>query len=292
MIDFNPHLPYGRWPHVDIRFEDTYYFNPHLPYGRWLFSDQQIIKLHLNFNPHLPYGRWHWGHTVKCPTCGFQSTPSLRKVTIKYSYLTARNNISIHTFLTEGDHFIPWIILLMLISIHTFLTEGDLKTTFHWCTWSYFNPHLPYGRWHKRRYFRYSYRRISIHTFLTEGDCSRAVSILKQRIISIHTFLTEGDGIGKSHLICDIWFQSTPSLRKVTMQNTFKMGLDRISIHTFLTEGDYCTVWIHSRRCKFQSTPSLRKVTFSVRTSYASMCQISIHTFLTEGDAFQDASEG
>ena len=55
-------------------------FNPHLPYGRWpklraLRPDQS------DFNPHLPYGRWLAFAMLESMSALFQSTPSLRKVT-------------------------------------------------------------------------------------------------------------------------------------------------------------------------------------------------------------------
>ena len=103
---------------------------------------------------------------------------------------------------------------------------------------------------------------ISIHTFLTEGDVRPAIAC-DSRAISIHTFLTEGDP-----RLCNmgnvlIWFQSTPSLRKVT-----------------------CIVPPQLLLCRFQSTPSLRKVTRSLQWTIDHLW-ISIHTFLTEGDPLQ-----
>ena len=56
------------------------------------------------------------------------------------------------------------------------------------------------------------------------------------------------------------WFQSTPSLRKVTGEDEEDTEALRISIHTFLAEGDVCS---RSDRPIFP---------------------ISIHTFLAEGD--------
>ena len=78
---------------------------------------------------------------------------------------------------------------------------------------------------------------ISIHTFLTEGDCCTLFLIRNIRI-SIHTFLTEGDCIAFINSSCCILFQSTPSLRKVTLYCSFAFPFLQISIHTFLTEGD------------------------------------------------------
>ena len=65
---------------VVIFFQYHFYFNPHLPYGRWRFTSGYAITQR-NFNPHLPYGRWlHLSDCFLWPA-----------------------DISIHTFLTEGD---------------------------------------------------------------------------------------------------------------------------------------------------------------------------------------------
>ena len=146
-------------------------FNPHLPYGRW----RRLPLLHRlgarNFNPHLPYGRWLARASDSIFRQVFQSTPSLRKVTCRYCCLRIICFISIHTFLTEGDCLwslrFPLIVLFQStpslrkvtltplalrcfppISIHTFLTEGDAALHLH------VMPDF----------------QISIHTFLTEGD--------------------------------------------------------------------------------------------------------------------------
>ena len=145
--NFNPHLPRGRWPEVVA--EENYFcefqstpssrkvtegaeeltksikisihtflaegdkvrrrshtgyhdFNPHLPRGRWRKSGGSKVIID-NFNPHLPRGRWRasdtWGET-------------------------------------EGE-----------ISIHTFLAEGDFPTIVSAALQIDFNPHLPRGRW-------------------------------------------------------------------------------------------------------------------------------------------------
>ena len=57
--DFNPHLPCGRWQHLLLCPCTFAYFNPHLPCGRW---QEAVIQ---------------WSHYHI-----FQSTPSLRKVTV------------------------------------------------------------------------------------------------------------------------------------------------------------------------------------------------------------------
>ena len=131
--------------------------------------------------------------------------------------------ISIHTFLAEGDCRTGRVIQILGISIHTFLAEGDYIITF-------FDIVV----------------KISIHTFLAEGDSlplsallhqiafqstpsSRKVTspqtvVSKVLTISIHTFLAEGD----------MMYSPMTSCR-------------RISIHTFLAEGDQMQ---QRRRCR------------------------------------------
>ena len=122
--NFNPHLPYGRWPKSIYSIRPYSHFNPHLPYGRWR-ADVSCSATENDFNPHLPYGRWLTIASGGQTYARFQSTPSLRKVTSKCELWVETINISIHTFLTEGD--------LLCVRIPPFF--------------SYFNPHLPYGRW-------------------------------------------------------------------------------------------------------------------------------------------------
>ena len=56
--------------------------------------------------------------------------------------------------------------------------------------------------------------------------------------ISIHTFLAEDDKAVFCDSVHDTLFQSTPSLRKVTVNRSTSTLCDDISIHTFLAEGD------------------------------------------------------
>ena len=78
--DFNPHLPCGRRPKEFSKMLERLYFNPHLPCGRRL-SDSYSFPFHAKF----------------------QSTPSLRKATRYSIRVPYDQNISIHTFLAEGD---------------------------------------------------------------------------------------------------------------------------------------------------------------------------------------------
>ena len=80
---------------------------------------------HIHFNPHLPCRRWQQQQLTMCMIFLFQSTPSLQKVT--------------EAGCRCGE--------LYRISIHTFLAEGDLSSISCFRIPSYFNPHLPRGRW-------------------------------------------------------------------------------------------------------------------------------------------------
>ena len=190
------------------------------------------------------------------------------------------------------------------ISIHTFLAEGDRARPQYSPSILHFNPHLPRGRWRRSRIQSRSRKnfnphlprgrwqivialkakdlRISIHTFLAEGDSTRTCSPFRSGHFNPH--LPRGrwlyvDRAGKQ----DLLFQSTPSSRKVTQKQdtvpikkefqstpssrkvTCKMSLlydkNHISIHTFLAEGDKYTIREIYDGIKFQSTPSSRKVT-------------------------------
>ena len=102
---FNPHLPCGRWLWSPEEDHTWFYFNPHLPCGRWPQTSFRALPSG-NFNPHLPCGRWLFLVTLVNFTFAisihtflaegdelelvekklgdiFQSTPSLRKVTVK-----------------------------------------------------------------------------------------------------------------------------------------------------------------------------------------------------------------
>ena len=154
----------------------------------------------------------YWSRPTRWPI--FQSTPSLRKATLLERWPCCYSNISIHTF----------------------LAEGDAPRLSHPRCRKHFNPHLPCGRRHFEQHglsedevfqstpslrkatisdsYSFPFHAISIHTFLAEGD-DPGTAFYRFRIISIHTFLAEGD-----------------------RENIeFEIGTS-ISIHTFLAEGD------------------------------------------------------
>ena len=191
-------------------------FNPHLPYGRWLVLTVHWMIIRY-FNPHLPYGRWPG--SILCCIIG-------NGISI-HTFLTEGDQIqffrfvhiliSIHTFLTEGDTFARKYTIWKNISIHTFLTEGDWNGQAVVWYFTYFNPHLPYGRWHyhsvdhpKPYQFQStpSLRKVTTLTGVPPGDWKDFNPHLPYgrwrynfarlnvcMIISIHTFLTEGDDI-------------------------------------------------------------------------------------------------
>ena len=147
-------------------------FNPHLPRGRWRLMLAVLPGFHCHFNPHLPRGRW-----LK-----------------NYNDLLKLYNISIHTFLAEGDLIVrPQKYLSKNFNPH--LPRGRWRTT-TWCFKCYviyFNPHLPRGRW-PRRAQKAARRRLFQST-----PSSRKVTMIT----------------GYEKRSSD-WFQSTPSSRKVT----------------------------------------------------------------------------
>ena len=123
--NFNPHLPCGRW-HLDLKSQSSSTnFNPHLPRGRWQRHRKYYTRCNAYFNPHLPRGRWQNNLNVTLSINIFQSTPSSRKVTCMDTNQLGQKEISIHTFLAEGDR-------RLYIWLHTLMN---------------FNPHLPRGRW-------------------------------------------------------------------------------------------------------------------------------------------------
>ena len=170
-----------------------------------------------------------------------------------------------------------------VISIHTFLAEGDDEMMYN-----------------------YDISFISIHTFLAEGDCKFAGGIWTRWYFNPH--LPCGRWQHKRFKkISPDWFQSTPSLRKVTFMQWNTDTLSRlfqstpslrkvtcstwllrkycswISIHTFLAEGDLSVqvpIWL-----KYDFNPHLPCGRWPISTAAAKRCwTISIHTFLAEGD--------
>ena len=171
-------------------------FNPHLPRGICLLMLAVLPGFHCHFNPHLPRGRW-----LK-----------------NYNDLLKLYNISIHTFLAEGDLIVrPQKYLSKNFNPH--LPRGRWRTT-TWCFKCYviyFNPHLPRGRW------PWSQNDDIMSPIFQSTPSSRKVTDEYENadsdtVISIHTFLAEGDSCSRATWSAIQRFQSTPSSRKVTQK--------------------------------------------------------------------------
>ena len=123
------------------------YFNPHPLWRGWpLYLSHSSYFSY--FNPHPLWRGWHDLGRWKFLLPQFQSTPSVKRVTLFNSVWVGSFVISIHTLCEEGDllmiqrdrrlhHFNPhplwrgWLVdlstmlLLVPISIHTLCEEGD-----------------------------------------------------------------------------------------------------------------------------------------------------------------------
>ena len=174
-------------------------------------------------NTHLPCQSTPSLRKVTCPItlytlfCLFQSTPSLWKVTAGEKMVTAKFQISIHTFPAKGDKRLSLITIYLIISIHTFLAEGDQVDLSYNPHAIYFNPHLPCGRW--QAISGVNYNMAIFQSTPSLRNVTISIQIDQEGLnISIHTFLAEGDLQRPIQLHVPESFQSTPSLRKVTMQ--------------------------------------------------------------------------
>ena len=85
--------------------------------------------------------------------------------------------------------------------------------------------------------------------------------LLQWSTISIHTFLTEGDQWPMARKSFTSQFQSTPSLRKVTLDLSATDQAKVFQSTPSLRKVTIASKHFH-RPLLFQSTPSLRKVTF------------------------------
>ena len=123
---------------------------------------------------------------------------------------------------------------------------------------------------------------ISIHTLCEEGDqiAFKYAGILA---ISIHTLCEEGDNTWVLTLTLKNRFQSTPSVKRATLQEC----------GCFIDAGEFQSTPSVKRAtiifiiCNFnflfQSTPSVKRAT-QIAFKYADILAISIHTLCEEGD--------
>ena len=213
-------------------------FNPHLPYGRWpVANGQEVIYEPISIHTFLTEGdpgsvRNRSGKSISIHTF-------LTEGDYCFKTLSSTSVISIHTFLTEGDFSLGGIAFKCFISIHTFLTEGDAHKQ-SWCigirisihtfltegdgisvptiSWKvYFNPHLPYGRW-------------------LDG------AEIAAEVMHFNPHLPYGRwriaGVPQKYAIL---FQSTPSLRKVT-HGRWKTFLYAINFNPHLPYGRWLAI--------------------------------------------------
>ena len=216
----------------------------------------------------------------------FQSTPSVKRVTALSLYFVVFFCISIHTLCEEGDAierlkaFEP-----EAISIHTLCEEGD----------------------YNKEDVELDIPIISIHTLCEEGDVTKIIRLCF-RFISIHTLCEEGDKqlcfdlseggsfqstpsvkrvtiFIKCFTILILRFQSTPSVKRVPPQLITVGKYWKISIHTLYEEGDVNNFDNWQNYIWFQSTPSVKRVTlYNKRVRWFGY--ISIHTLCEEGDSW------
>ena len=258
---FNPHLPCGRWHllpsiHLEVMQISIHTFlaegdadNHQRAVCNWISIHTFLAEgdgpastpcqWQKNFNPHLPCGRWRSGRIDRrCRDCTFQSTPSLRKVTLVQGKLD-RQAQDFNPHLPCGRwHFVQiFTANVSSISIHTFLAEGDGEYRLCHYIQGDFNPHLPCGRW----------QHLPIPRLLQIGFQSTP----SLRKVTIYFFNHFWNGVYfNPHLPCGRWrllpiwppdiSNFNPHLpcgrwRKITNQALYK---DWISIHTFLAEGD------------------------------------------------------
>ena len=278
--NFNPHLPCGRWQKTLSDNDLSDYFNPHLPCGRWRCHSFLFHALR-NFNPHLPCGRWPRSLAHHIPSQHFNPHLPCRRwrclVAVDMIVKVFQSTPSLQK-VTQGKR--------NKTAIAKFQSTPSLQKV----TATYFACIKRLS--------------ISIHTFLAEGDlgyricfdslfyfnphlpCGRWPDSLlfSRQFCNFNPHLPYGRWRHSSIVTWQAYtFQSTPSLQKVTTTAVNDVYDFFISIHTFLAEGDNKLAVARYTLAVFQSTPSSRKVT-PLFFLYHRWLEISIHTFLAEGD--------
>ena len=122
------------------------------------------------------------------------------------------------------------------ISIHTFLAEGDAHQTESASTHRHFNPHLPCGRRLQIRYM------APLKPVFQSTPSLRKATVKPMPQSSLRVFQSTPSlrkaTMQRSAAAGTTTFQSTPSLRKATLKWKPHSFWRIISIHTFLAEGD------------------------------------------------------
>ena len=124
------------------------YFNPHPLWRGWRWNLLLSLLHILYFNPHPLWRGWQQQLHQRDKMFQFQSTPSVKRVTLV-------SHFYVGTF---------------LISIHTLCEEGDSRSWVKYSTESNFNPHPLWRGWRCKSYSDCLTVNISIHTLCEEGD--------------------------------------------------------------------------------------------------------------------------
>ena len=148
-------------------------------------------------------------------TCGFLSTPSVRRATIQDFSIVRVVGISIHALREEGDPAVQADRWHQDISIHALREEGDrYALVFSLGAMRFLStPSV-------RRATRVDYEMDKVIQFLSTPSVRRATDRLlrgrRRHLISIHALREEGDSSCRGHSSSAGLFLSTPSVRRAT----------------------------------------------------------------------------
>ena len=178
-----------------------------------------------------------------------------------------RLHISIHALREESDISMVCSKYDRLISIHALREESDGERRASTITTSYFNPRPPRGERPMEGYLKAKESlfqstpsarratplrgqtghkgRISIHALREESDSLLPHSTGCGYTISIHALREESDQPSGYGRVEPSEFQSTPSARRATLRDPFRVAPAHISIHALREESD--GQWLRSR---------------------------------------------
>ena len=172
----------------------------------------------------------------------FQSTPSLRRATRLLSSFLSSTWFQSTPSLRRATCNTAALNRSGAVSIHALLAESDPGVTSTECPQPCFNPRPPCG---ERRH---------VTQGSGEGDGFNPRPPCGERLAGFYLlpFLHK--------------FQSTPSLRRATVQATMSGRSVQVSIHALLAESDLVFFSCPYKPVLFQSTPSLRRATIPYDT--------------------------
>ena len=283
LLYFNPQPPSGGW-RLTIQIKVVIInFNPQPPSGGWQRVHYiQLRKRH--FNPQPPSGGWLVIEVYNHIILEFQSTTSIRRLTsFPISSCSTRYPFQSTTSIRRLTCFNILFAEFLFISIHNLHPEVDgVYEKTDW-TAENFNPQPPSGGW----------------PFSSSGS----ISLI---LISIHNLHPEVDFPVKSFTITVTVFQSTTSIRRLTILILNTLGLARnfnpqppsggwrSHAHCLWGLPGYFNpqppsggwpAFFCGRRVQvvFQSTTSIRRLTKGLRNPWADE-HISIHNLHPEVD--------